>query len=185
MLIIIISSVRTKACLLYGHQLKHALYVDKKACLFYNHDIMTNISFDQFADEEFAITNREAFDAFIDYRVEGIHQQVAFVRLFGDDSDSALKSTMMMHNPYVRREFARKVAALKPKEIWTENMAAVKFKEFMENPFFKDSTRLQAAKELNVLMGITEIDDAGRSVKRRGLSDLYKAFETESQSKAS
>lgn len=143
---------------------------------------MENISADQYADEAFAIHNAEAFDAFIDYQLDGVHPQVAFVRLFGDDAQSHLKCQLMLHNPYVRREVARKTAALKPKEIWTEQQAAVQLKEFMRNPYFKDSTRLQALKELNVLMGITEIDDAGRSVRRRGLGDLYDSFESESQS---
>jgi hypothetical protein len=134
---------------------------------------MDNISLDQFATEDFAITNREAFDAFVDYLVDGVHQQIAFVRLFGEDQQSHVKCELMLHNPYVQREVKRKKTEAKPEEQWTIMDSIVHWKSFVKNPYFKDSTRVAALKELQVIMGITEIDDQGRTRKVPTLNDLY------------
>lgn len=134
---------------------------------------MTDIALHQFAEEDFAIQNREAFDAFIDYWVDGLHPQEAFVRLFGEDQNSHAKCQLMLHNPYAQREFFKRLSEKKVAEMWDEKRAVQQFKAFMQNPFFKDSTRLQALKELNVLMGITEVDDAGRTRKVPTMEDMY------------
>lgn len=134
---------------------------------------MENIQPSTFAEESFAIVNRECFDAYIDYRLKGIHSHIAFTRLFGPDDHSHLKAEMMEHNPYFQREFTKRLAAAKPQEMWDEKRAIHAYLEMLRNPFFKDSTRLIALKELNVLMGITEVDDAGRTRRVPTLSDLY------------
>lgn len=134
---------------------------------------MDNILPSTFAEESFAKLNVECFDAYIEYRLKGVHSHIAFTRLFGADSDSNIKAEMMEHNPYFQREFSARLSALTTEKMWDEKRAVHAFMEMMKNPFFKDSTRLQALKELNVLMGITEVDDAGRTRKVPTMEDMY------------
>lgn len=134
---------------------------------------MDHITPATFAEESFAVLNRECFDAYVDYRIKGVHDAKAFTMLFGADDDVRIKCVMMEHNPYFQREYARKLAAKKPLEMWNEKMAVQQWLQLLNDPFTKCSTKATAAKELSVLMGITSIDDAGRTVSRRKLSDFY------------
>lgn len=142
---------------------------------------MNNISIDQYATEDFALANREAFDAFVDYLIDGVHEQVAFLQLFGEDQQSHVKCSLMVHNPYVKRERKRKKEEAKPEEQWSIMDAIEQLKGFVKHPYFKDSTRLAALKELNVLTGHTEVDDAGRTRKVPTLNDLYPEESEEKQ----
>jgi len=74
---------------------------------------------------------------------------------------------------YVIALFSERISALNVRDLWSDKLAVLNLRRMASDMSAKGSDRLAAMKELNVLMGITEVDDAGRTVKRRGLADFY------------
>jgi hypothetical protein len=134
---------------------------------------MDNIPHKTFADLDFAELNSEAFDAYIEYRVKGQHAQSAFVRVFGEDTHSHIICEYIEHNPYYHRQFKKRLKEIKVEELWNDKMAISELLATARNPYFKDSTRLNAIKELNILIGITVVDENGKTKQGRSLSDFY------------
>lgn len=129
-----------------------------------------------FGDRDFAELNQEQFDAYVEYKVQGHHAHVAFRRVFGEmymDSVSHVRIELTEHNPYVRERFAKRIREVKVSEVWNDKIAVNELLSMARNPFAKDSTRLNAMRELNVLIGITVIDENGKTKAGRNLNDFY------------
>jgi len=129
-----------------------------------------------FGDEDFAVENKKYFDSYIEYRVRGYHPHVAFRRVFGDeymDSNSPQRIEMTEHNPYFRRRLGERLKEIKIEELWETKTSIHELLSMARNPFAKDTTRLNAMKELNVLVGITVVDESGKTRAGRSLADFY------------
>jgi hypothetical protein len=139
--------------------------------------MMTNlVQPSHFGDRDFAEANRQYFDPYVEYRVRGYHPHVAFRRVFGEDymdSNAPQRIEMAEHNPYFRERFATRLKEIKIEELWNEKTSIHELLSLARNPFAKDTTRLNAAKELNILIGITVTDENGKTKKGRDLSDFY------------
>lgn len=132
---------------------------------------ISRIPVSQFGDPEFAKLNPEYFNEYVTYRIHGYNANVAFRRVFGDEhlgTQGHLKIEEMEHNPWVRSEIKRRLAEIKQSELWNERTAIHELLTMARDPYAKDTVRLAAVKELNVLYGITITDDKG--VTRRGMS---------------
>lgn len=134
---------------------------------------MENIAPKAFADEAFAELNSEAFDMYVEYRVKGHHAQTSFIKVFGEDTRSHLICEYIEHNPYYQRKFKQRLKDIKIEELWDAKMAVNELLATIKNPYFKDSTRLNAIKELNILIGITVVDENGKTKAGRSLADFY------------
>lgn len=134
---------------------------------------MDNILPITFKDPDFAELNHEAFDAYIEYRVKGHHASVAYRRVFDEHSQAHLITEYIEHNPYYKAKFAQRLKDLKASDLWDEKIAVHELLSTARNPFFKDSTRLQAMKELNILTNITIVDENGKTKAGRKLMDFY------------
>jgi hypothetical protein len=127
-----------------------------------------------FGNPDFAELNAEHFDAYVEYRVHGYHSSVAFRRIFDEYENIAhLAVDYVEHNPYFRRQFEKRLAEIKMEELWGAKTAAHELLSVARNVFAKDSTRLNAMKELNVLFGITVVDENGKTRAGRSLGDFY------------
>ncbi len=129
-----------------------------------------------FGDRAFAELNTEQFDAYVEYRVRGYHSHVAFRRVFGEeymDNTSHIRIELTEHNAYVRAKFKERLAAIKVEELWDTKTSLNELLSMARNPFAKDSTRLNAMKELNIMVGIVVVDENGKTKAGRNLSDFY------------
>lgn len=142
---------------------------------------ITRIPASQFGDPEFAKLNPDYFNEYVTYRVHGYHAQVAFRRVFGDENmghNSHMKIEEIEHNPWVRSEIARRLAQVKQSELWNERVAIHELLSIARDVYAKDSTRLNAVKELNVLYGITITDEKGVTRRGMNLDEFYKTHGT-------
>ena len=129
-----------------------------------------------FGDREFAELNKDKFDEYTEYRVHGIHCTVAFRRVFGEeymDSVSHIRVELTEHNPYFREQFLRRLKAIKVEELWDAKSSLNELLGMAQNPFAKDSTRLNAMRELNIMVGIVIVDENGKTKAGRNLEDFY------------
>lgn len=129
-----------------------------------------------FRDEDFARRNLQFVSEYAGYRAIGVNAERAFLRTFGTDyADLYLQARIeaLEHNLIYRQVFIEQFAKVKIGDMWDVKMAAWEYLQLINNPFVKDSTRLSAIKEMNVLFGITVVDDNGRTRAGKGLKEFY------------
>src|ERR1700726_3525983 len=110
---------------------KHAYFIGNK----YMTDQIATPS--MFGDRDFAELNKEQFDAYVEYKVQGQHATVAFRRVFGEvymDSVSHIRIEMAEHNPYVRERFRKRIAEVKVAEVWNDKIAINELLSMARNP---------------------------------------------------
>jgi hypothetical protein len=128
-----------------------------------------------FGEEKFAELNKDHFDAYIEYRVRGYHASVAFTRIFDEVNaqHAQLAAEFLEHNPYYQRRFKERLEAIKLEKLWDTKISVHELLSVARNPFARDSTRLNAMKELNIMYGITIVDENGKTQRGKGLADFY------------
>jgi hypothetical protein len=129
-----------------------------------------------FGDVKFAELNADLFNAYAEYRVKGYHSHVAFRRVFGEDymdPVSHVRIEMIEHNEYHKARFNKRLKEIKTEELWDAKVALNELLSMARNPFAKDSTRLNAMRELNILVGIVIVDENGKTKAGRSLADFY------------
>lgn len=145
--------------------------------------------YDEFGDEEFIAANKQYFDKYIDRRVQGYSDQNSFMHVFGASywqghQQGFARIRAIEASEYFKREFNIKVAALKPHQIWSPNTAVHELLQLVRGDDVKHSVKLNAAKELNILMGIIVVDENGKTKAGRSLDDFYKQFDSDSAKSA-
>ncbi|SAK95253.1 hypothetical protein AWB78_05321 [Caballeronia calidae] len=115
---------------------------------------------------------RQAYDKYVDNLMRG-----------ADKGEAAMRAGVSMNgwqewvrgaetDPYVIQLMKERLEALNVHELWNDKLAVLTLRRIVENAV-KSSDQLNAAKELNVLLNITEVDEAGRTRKVPTLEDLY------------
>jgi hypothetical protein len=130
-----------------------------------------------FEDDDFAIVNRKLFDQYVEYRIHGYHSSRAFGRVFGEDNQDGhthLRIECLEHSTYYRTKFAQRLKDIKNDDLWGAKKSLNGLLSIARDPFAKDAVRLNAIKELNVMMGITVVDENGKTKAGRTLSDFYR-----------
>lgn len=134
-----------------------------------------------FANEAWAERFYIAFDDFIELRIKGMDREVAIITAF-----EMIKYGARLHNahelavaaesnPYYRKRFDPRLKDKEPTDLWDGNKALNHLLRLVESETVRDSVRLNAIKELNILLGITEIDDKGATkLIDKSLSDFYR-----------
>jgi hypothetical protein len=140
--------------------------------------LTTNILGPQyFRNEQFALDNLEIVSEYADYRVAGYSAERAFLRVFGTDyADLYLDRRIeaLEHNIVYRKVFAEKFGQTQPSQMWDAKMAVYELLSLANNGMTKCSTKLAAIKELNILLGVTVVDDKGITRAGSSLDDFYK-----------
>lgn len=129
-----------------------------------------------FASELFAMSNQLLFDEYIAMRVQGVTSFVAFRTLFGDlatDNWATARIYALEHNPYYRRNFKATLDATPIDQLWNPKIAMHELLQMVRDKFAKETARMNAIKELNVLCEITIVDENGKTKAGRGLDDFY------------
>ena len=129
-----------------------------------------------FADETFVRANEGLVAKYVEYRVKGYPEQMAFLRVFGSDyKDGALAQRIdnLEHNVVYRKMFDTRLRDIPLEELWNARLSVQELLTIARSWFAKDATRLAAMRELNVLCGITVIDENGKTKAGRRLEDFY------------
>lgn len=125
----------------------------------------------------FALTNAEAFDKYIKLRVHGMHSHFAFKNVFPLEwvggSNGPDRVNAVEFNPYVISKLRDSIALANPAELWNPRISVHEMLCLARDPFAKDSSRLGAMKELNVMLNITVVDENGKTKAGRSLDDFY------------
>lgn len=129
-----------------------------------------------FVSETFAFNNRQIFDEVIALRVQGASMHVAYRMVLGEeynDNMATARVYAMEQNPYFKREFKFKLESTPFTELWNPKTAVHELLSLVRDKWAKESARLSAMKELNVIANITIIDESGKTRAGRKLSDFY------------
>lgn len=134
-----------------------------------------------FADERFALNNKALFDEFIELTVRGVDIASALRLTFGEcmlaDSEAHGRVWGIQRNPYYKKQFALRLKAIPTNEMWNPKLAVHNLVKLALDPSAKDSARINAMKELNVITGITIVDENGQTKIGRSMDDFYTAME--------
>lgn len=136
----------------------------------------------QMATETWCNHNAEEISEYIDLRVRGWSSIKAMRRIFGEDfydSNVSARVNSLEGTRYYRDEFDEKLKSLKIDEVWTDKIAVHRLLQIVNDESDKGSTRLRAIQELNILIGITIVDENGKTRKGNRVGDFYKDIGTE------
>lgn len=133
---------------------------------------------DEFADEEFIALNQPHFDKYVEMRVHGHSAQTSFMRIFGaahwpGPQQGHVRLDAIESTEYFKNQFAKRLEEVKIHELWDTKKSLHELLNLVRGDYIKDATRLAAAKELNVLVGITIVDENGKTKAGRSLADFY------------
>lgn len=133
-----------------------------------------------FAAEDWAERFSDPFDDFIELRIKGVDKEVAIITAF-----EMIKYGARLHNvnelsvaaesnPYFRKRFEPRLKDKNPNDLWDGNKALHALLKLVQSESVRDSTRLNAIKELNILLGITELDEKGQTkLIDKSLAEFY------------
>lgn len=136
------------------------------------------------ATDSYALNNAKLIEDYARLKVFGVHQSIAFRRLWGEEFwDSfaqariyAVESTEVYENAF------RDILQTTPlNKMWNDKLSVHKLLSLVNNPFINASVQLKAISELNILMGITIVDESGKTRKGNNMSDFYKSVGTENK----
>ena len=134
---------------------------------------------DEFADQEFIDLNLPFYEAYVELRVLGHSQRDAFIRVFGEDNlegeiqQQHKRLAAIERTPWFLKAFDDQLNSIDVKKLWSPKKSAHHLLTLVHDIFAKDSVRLNAIKELNVLAGITIVDESGKTRAGRSLADFY------------
>jgi hypothetical protein len=114
-----------------------------------------------------------AYDKYVDNIMRGATQYEAAMRAGASHSAWQDWIRSAETDPYVIQLMKERLESMKVLELWNEHVAILKLARLADDTNAKDSTRFMAMKELNVLCGITQVDEAGRTRKVPTMEDMY------------
>ncbi len=76
------------------------------------------------------------------------------------------------YNPYFKARLAARLKDAQPTELWNEKKVINHLLKFLRGERVKDTVKVMAIDRLNVLLGITVIDDAGNTKRAPSLDEL-------------
>lgn len=128
----------------------------------------------------FAVANKDVYDRYTEMRLHGYHSSVAFRTCFPPEltigNDMWANMFAVEFNPYVVSRLRDLIAKAKASELWNPNISIHEFLSLARDPNAKDSSRVAAMKELNVMLDITVVDEHGKTKKGRSLDDFYRSL---------
>lgn len=162
-----------------GHKLLEFTYGFKwNFYMAYNFKDDYVLEVEQFALRNYADENRASFDLYIENRLRGAAPITCLMVSFGldyiSDGHGNNRTIMLESNPYYIEQFESRLQDLKLMKLWNPGMSAHSLVSLVKSDETKDNVRLSAIKELNVIFGITVVDENGRTRAIRKLDDFYR-----------
>lgn len=130
-----------------------------------------------FRSEQFARDNVQLVSDYADYRVMGFNPERAFIRVFGTDyGDMHLFARIeaLEHNIVFRQVFAKRFGETPLSRMFSVKHAIWHWNSLLNNPFVRETVRAKAIESLQVIYGITVVDEAGNTKAVKTLDDFYK-----------
>lgn len=118
---------------------------------------------------------KRIYDIYVDHQMRGCAPVEAALRVHVPEEHVSKWVRTAESDPYVIERKRAALKALDAKTAWSAETAVVHLLRLVENPYEKGTVKLRAIDRLNVLLGITIIDEKGNT--RRGgltLDDLLK-----------
>ncbi len=134
---------------------------------------------DDFADPAFIELNKSLYDKYIALRVKGYDARTAFLRVFGKEHmpENAQAIDWRLEgiesSEYFNKHFDAALEATPVSKMWNPKRSLNELLCVVRGPYVKDSVKLGAIKELNVMVGIIIIDENGKTKAGRSLADFY------------
>jgi hypothetical protein len=138
--------------------------------------------YEELITTQYAMRNEKAFADYVELRLHGVHSHTAFRRIFPATWINRNEGTAWMalavavdYNPWVTARLRDRIAETEAKDLWNPKIAVHELVSLTRDPFAKDTSRLGAMKELNVLLNITIVDENGKTRAGRRFEDFYAA----------
>ena len=137
----------------------------------------------EFGTDEFVKQNRECFDEYISLKIRGQTPNAAFRMAFGHefayDNETSIRIYAVERSLYFRENFDKRLQAATIGELWNPKIAVHALLSIVRDYTAKDSARLRAMQELNILTNIVIVDENGKTKAGRNLADFYAEHGTE------
>jgi hypothetical protein len=133
-----------------------------------------------FGDKDFTIVYKAKINEYVEFRVQGYDSSSSLAKAFGaENAPPREQSTyrrihFLENNPYYLARFKKRLEEVTIAELWNVKLSIHEMLSIMRSPYTKDTAQLNAAKELNVLCGITVVDENGKTRVGKSLEDFYK-----------
>ena len=132
----------------------------------------------EFGRHEFALDNQTHFDRYIEYRVQGVACLIAFRKSFPamycvDYQRMRQYADQVEYNLYTIKRLRERIAEIDPGTLWNDKIAIHEMLSIIRDPESQSNTRLRAIEGINILSGITFIDEKGKTRKGASLTDFY------------
>lgn len=136
---------------------------------------------EDFEDRDFALSNKAMFDEFIMLVVKGAAVNVAFKMVFPRDicasAEVHLYLWAIQRNPYYKHHMPLQLKAVKADDLWSPRQAIHQLLCIVKDSTARESARIKAIQELNIIYGITVVDEAGNTKLGRSMDDFYKGMD--------
>jgi hypothetical protein len=139
-----------------------------------------------FKGSEFVEAFKPQLDKYILLRVAGRSSRAALRVAFGEEYANHLNAQSYVDHiectMYYMRAFKQALAAMPLDQLWNKKIAIHRLLALAEDPSVKDNVCAMAVKELNVLLGITLVEENDKPRQGRTLADFYKSAHQEQAS---
>jgi len=136
---------------------------------------------EDFQGPEFVAEYKPQLEAYVELRVAGRTSLAALRVSFGEAFAASVHSQAYIDfiecTRFYIRGFKAALAAIKPSEAWTANLAIQRLRSIADDSDSNGNTRVNAIKELNVLTGVTVVDENGKTRATKNLNDFYDAIQ--------
>lgn len=133
-----------------------------------------------FADQTWLSDLTENVDTFVTLYAQGVPRDTAVIAAFemikyGRFLGNAdLLAQALLSVASVRSKINAKIKAAKPDELWHARLSAHKLLQIVMDDRNRETARLNAIAQLNVLLGITEMTETGQQkLVDKSLADFY------------
>jgi hypothetical protein len=134
---------------------------------------------EMFDRDSMRLLYRRQFLRFVDLKVLGIRGDVAFKQCFPryaqmhDRMAARERLAYLEASDWFADVFAERLAAAKTHTLWNANKSVNRLLAIAEDPDASHTSKGAAIRELNVLVGITVVDEFGKTKQGRSLADFY------------
>jgi hypothetical protein len=130
-----------------------------------------------FREDSFIRLFRPLVSRYLDMRVMGKDSTSAFMQCFGTDYyDQHLRRRIeaLEGNESFQNEFKKRLSVAKFEDLFDLKSAVHRWMGLLNDPDVRDTSKVAALKELQVLYGMTVIDENGNTRAGKSLADFYK-----------
>lgn len=130
----------------------------------------------QMATETWVKQNISTINEYIEMRVRGYQSIRTMRKIFGEeyyDSKIGSRVNHLESTEYFKAKFDERLREISMDKLWNDKLAVHKMLLIVNDDLEKGSTRLKAIQELNILIGITIVDENGKTRKGSSMADFY------------